>query len=350
MKLLFITRTYPPLIGGMEKFASDFYENYSKKKGDIDVLANSGGKKMMPFFFIKVIYFLVFYSRSYDVIHLYDAVLSPLTLIIKAFSRAKISFTVNGLDIVYSHFGYQKFIPFFLGKADKIFAISYHTMEQCTLRGIPKGKLEVIPVGFDFGAAEIFSDDKKSVIMSRFNVPENDTKLLITVGRLVKRKGHVWFIENVLKELPTHYLYLIAGDGPERDSIMETVRRLKLEKQVYLLGQISNEEKACLYQVAYRFVMPNISVENDQEGFGIVLLEAGHYGLPVIASNIEGIKDSVIDQKTGRLVNERDANGFLDGIVKFTTDRSSISAILESFFNWSRVIDEYYKEFEEMIS
>ena len=77
MKLLFITRTYPPLVGGMEKFASDFYVNY-RKKGEIDLFANSGGKKMIPFFFIKVAFILVFRSRNYDVIHLYDAISSPL--------------------------------------------------------------------------------------------------------------------------------------------------------------------------------------------------------------------------------------------------------------------------------
>src|SRR5258705_9458804 len=158
MKLLFITRTYPPLVGGMEKFASDFYENY-RRKGDIDLIANSGGKKMLPFLIIKVAFFLLLYSRKYEVIHIYDAVLSPLVLIIKSVSKAKVSFTVNGLDIVYSRFGYQKFMPFFLSKADKVFAISHYTMEQCALRGLPKEKLMVIPVGLDFNVVEIFSEE-----------------------------------------------------------------------------------------------------------------------------------------------------------------------------------------------
>ena len=347
MKLLFVTRTYPPLVGGMEKFAEGFYENLSAQ-GDIDLLANSGGKKMLPFFLIKLLFFLMLHAKEYDIVHIYDAVLSPLVLIIKAVSKAKISFTVNGLDIVYAKFGYQKFMPFFLKKADKVIAISHYTMEQCILRGIPEKKLTIIPVGINFNAVEFYSDKKKSEIMSRINIPQKDAKILLTVGRLVKRKGHTWFIEQVLKNLPNEYIYLIVGDGPERGSIVAISRKLDLTNRVYMLGHISDEEKNCLYQIADLFVMPNIRVENDQEGFGIVLLEAGQYGLPVVASNIEGIRDVVINNKTGRLVEEKDARGFIDAITVFNPDRLSITPSLISFFNWKDIAERYFNLFEKM--
>ena len=349
MKLLFITRAYPPQVGGMEKFASDFYENF-KKKGSIDLIANSGGKKMLPFFFIKALFFLVINSKKYNVIHIYDAVLSPLILIIKSFSNTKVSFTVNGLDIVYSRFGYQKFIPFFLRKADKIFAISQHTKEQCTLRGLPKEKVMVIPVGLNFDSDKMFSEEKISSIRSKFNIPITGNKILITVGRLVKRKGHAWFVEHVLKKLPHSYIYLIVGEGPERNLIADVARASNLTKQVYFLGRVSDEEKNCLYQIADLFVMPNIHVENDQEGFGIVLLEAGKYGLPVIASNIEGVRDVLINHVTGRLIKEKDAQGFVHEIMNFDPDRSNISSTLALYFNWDGVIKKYHNEFERMLS
>jgi len=347
MKLLFITRTYPPLIGGMEKFANDFYENY-RKHGEIFLLANSGGKRELALFFIKVVFFLVFRSRNYDIVHIYDAVLSPLVLIIKTFSKAKVSFTVNGLDVVYARFGYQRFMPFFLRKADKVFAISHYTMEQCALRGIPKERLAVIPVGIDFDNIKMFSEEEISTFLSKFKLNISGKKVLMTLGRLVKRKGHSWFIKHVLKNIPSHYIYIIAGDGPEHDSIIELVHRMDLMERVYLLGRISDKEKNCLYQIADMFVMPNIHVENDQEGFGIVLLEAGRYGLPVIASNIEGISDVVIDHQTGRLVEEKDAQFFAKEIMDFNPDRSSISSFLFSHFNWEGVVQQYYGEFQKM--
>lgn len=349
MKLLFIARAYPPISGGMQRFASDFYNNY-RKMGEIDLLANSGGNKMLPFFFIKVILILIFRSRSYDVIHIYDAVLSPLALIIKALSNSKVSFTVNGLDIVYSHFGYQKIIPFFLKKADRVFAISQYTMEQCELRGISKEKLTVIPIGINFDNLQNSPESIKSKCLSKFNVPRKGVKVLLTVGRLVKRKGHSWFIAHVFKKLPEHYIYLIAGIGQEQDRIAELIRELNLTHRVHLLGHVSDQEKNYLYQISDFFVMPNISVVGDQEGFGIVLLEAGSYGLPVIASNMEGIRDAVLDGKTGRLIQEKDAWGFIDAIINSDIDTSSLAQTVLANFNYTSIMRAYYSEFKKMIT
>lgn len=348
MKLLFITRTYPPLVGGMEKFASDFYKNY-RKQGEIDLFANSGGKKMLPYFFIKVIFLLISRSRIYDVVHIYDAVLSPLALVVKIFSKARVSFTVNGLDIVYGGYAYQRFMPFFLGKADKVFAISHYTMEQCKLRGIPEKKLEVIPIGIELDDVEIVSEDKKSALISKINIPIKDKTILLTVGRLVQRKGHTWFIEHVLTNLPEQYIYLIAGDGPEYDSISELTQRLDLTARVCLLGRVSDKEKNCLYQIADLFVMPNIHVENDQEGFGIVLLEAGCYGLPVIASNIEGIRDAVIEGQTGRLIDERNVQGFADAIINPRVNSATLRDAISLNFDWKKFSKRYQEEFKKMI-
>ena len=332
----------------MEKFASDFFNNY-RQVGEMDLLANPGGKKTMVLFLFRVMLALMVNSRKYDVIHLYDAVLFPLIPFIRFFSKAKISFTVNGLDIVYSSFGYQKIMPFFLSMADKVVAISRYTMEQCAARGIPPEKLMTIPIGVVFEAVRVCSDSERTALFSKFNIPSSG-KILITVGRLVKRKGHAWFIKNVFVNLPDGYAYLIAGVGPELKEITYLIHELSLGDRVYMLGQISEEDKNCLYQIADLFVMPNIRVKGDQEGFGIVVLEAGRYGLPVIATNIEGIRDVVIDQKTGRLIEEKDAESFVNEIMKFNPDRSSIAASLVSSFHWEGIVQRYHIEFEKMNS
>jgi glycosyltransferase involved in cell wall biosynthesis len=334
-------------VGGMEKFASDFHENY-RKQGEIELLANTGGKKNIPLFVVRVIFFLMFRSRNYDVIHIYDAVLSPLAFIVKIFSKAKVSYTVNGLDIVYTSFGYQKFMPFFLKKADRIFAISEYTMEQCTLRGIPADKITVIPVGINFDNFPAATQAQKSEIFSKFKIPTQGVKILLTVGRLVKRKGHAWFIANVLKKLPEDYIYVIAGAGPEQATIENLVRESNLSNRVSLLGRVTDDEKNCLYQISDVFIMPNIVVQNDQEGFGIVLLEAGRYGLPIIASDIEGIRDAVINQKTGRLIAEKDAQAFTDAILQPELDRSTLADAVAAHFDWKHIIQTYRKAFERM--
>lgn len=348
MKVLFITRTYPPLVGGMEKFASDFYNNY-RQIGEIDLLANSGGKKTFFLFLVRALFTLMLKSRKYSVIHLYDAVLFPLIPFIRLFSRAKISFTVNGLDIVYSSYGYQKVMPFFLNMADKVLAISKYTMMQCKERGISKEKLDAIPIGVTFARDEVCLESEKAKLFFKFGIPSGK-KILLTVGRLVKRKGHEWFIRNVFVNLADEYIYIIAGYGPEFQEINNVVQDLNLTGRVHILGEVSDHEKNCLYQISDLFIMPNIRVTGDQEGFGIVLLEAGQYGIPAIASNIEGIKDVIIDGKTGRLVEEGDAHGFIAAITSPGIDSSNIKSTLALNFDWKNISKRYSEEFQKLIS
>ena len=347
MKLLFIARTYPPLVGGMERFASDFYNNY-KKLGEIDLLANSGGAKTLIPFFFKVLFFLTKNATKYDVIHFSDAILSPAIPVIRIFSKARISFTVHGLDVVYSRFGYQYLIPFFLRKADKVFAVSNYTMEQCKHIGIPSNNLRVIPNCINVEDSPRCSQLEVEKFISKHNIKINAKVILLTVGRLIKRKGHAWFIENVFGKLPDHYIYMIAGLGPEQEQVEKIIRKFNLTDRVHLLGYISEEEKNCLYQISDLFIMPNISVEGDQEGFGIVALEAGSHGLPVIATDLEGIRDAIIEGKTGRLIKEKDVQAFLAATTSHGIDVSSIQESVVSNFNCATIIKRYISEFEKM--
>jgi phosphatidyl-myo-inositol dimannoside synthase len=349
MKVLFIARTYPPIIGGMQRFASDFYNNY-KKLGKIDLLANPGGNKNLIYFFFKTLIFLIVNSGRYDVIHFSDAILSPLVLAIRIFSNAKISFTVHGLDIVYTYFGYQKIIMPFLRKADRVFAVSQHTMEQCKTRGVSPEKLMVIPncMNFDREDNEDVSEIDGQKLFAKFNIDPRNKKILLTVGRLIKRKGHAWFLKNVFKQLPNNYIYLIAGLGPEYDTLKSIVNESTLAGRAYLLGHISDSEKQYLYQIADLFIMPNISVQGDQEGFGIVLLEAGSHGLPVIAANLEGIRDAVIDGKTGHLVNEKDVEGFQSAILDPNFNNQCVKNIVIGLFDCANIVKMYHNEFEKM--
>lgn len=349
MKILFIARTYAPFVGGMEKFASDFYSNL-QNYAHIQLLANTHGKRKIIQFFFKAAIYLMFNARKFEIIHFNDAVLAPLIMIIRIFSKAKISFTVHGLDIVYSKFCYQQLIIPFLRKADRIFPVSQYTMKQCLERQIPEHKLLVIPNGLVFSEIKGCSNEGKKTLSFKLSDTFKDQHILLSLGRLIKRKGHVWFIENVCVNLPDSYIYIIAGNGREFDHIAEVIRKRKLDKRIRLLGFVSEEEKACLFEMADLFIMPNIFDDNDQEGFGIVLLEAGSYSLPTIASNIEGIKDAIIDGVTGILIEEKNANGFIDGILHPNIDRHLIAPKLRAKYDWSEISQAYFHEFEQLIN
>lgn len=132
-----------------------------------------------------------------------------------------------------------------------------------------------------------------------------ETPILLTVGRLVPRKG----IDLMLQALPlilreTAVTYHIGGSGPDRARLEKMVQALGVQHAVRFLGRVPEDELPQLYANADLFVMPNreIQEEGSLEGFGIVFLEASASGLPVIAGRSGGAVEAVRDGITGLLV------------------------------------------------
>lgn len=348
MRILFIARTYPPLVGGMERFARDFYQ-FVGELTDMKLMANPQGKRRILIFFFKVMGHLICNARKYDLVHFNDAILAPLLPVIRLFSRAKITFTVHGLDIVFRKFGYQLLVIPFLRHADKIFPVSQYTKQQCLSRDIPEDRLQVIPNGLDFSSIEPCQDKILEKLTTKRCPTIGQKKILLSLGRLIPRKGHAWFIKNVFAKLPEDYFYLIAGDGVEFQTLNTLIQDARVEDRVCLLGYVTDQEKACLFQYADLFIMPNIRDQNDQEGFGIVLLEAGSYGLPSVAANIEGIRDAVIDGVSGRLVPEKDADAFITAITHPVQPGREITEKLRQKYDWHSISQLYFQAFESLV-
>jgi phosphatidylinositol alpha-1,6-mannosyltransferase len=103
-----------------------------------------------------------------------------------------------------------------------------------------------------------------------------------------------------------------------------------------------------LYRGADLFVMPNVPVANDMEGFGIVLLEAGQCGIPAIASRLEGIRDVITEGVNGHLVSPQDPGAFVGAIVQYRNRPEALDAAArrtrrhtKETFGWSAVADTY---------
>ena len=127
---------------------------------------------------------------------------------------------------------------------------------------------------------------------------------LMTAGRLQKRKGHDTVIKSIPELLKTfkNLKYTIAGSGEEADHLRQLAADLNVAQHVVFAGEVSNDELVALYHQCDVFVLANRTVGNDVEGFGIVLLEAQAAGKPVIAGRSGGTCDTMIDGKTGFLV------------------------------------------------
>jgi len=325
----------------MERYSHDFY-HAMKDRVRIDLLANGRGRRSLPLFLLRCIFCLLVNGRKYTHIHFGDAVLAPMACLAGRLSGGRISITVHALDIVFDNRLYQMIIPGCLRRLDKIVAVSGFVREQCLVRGVDGDKCCVIPNGIIFSGTSAPVPSLESVLEKyRIQIRPGQKKILFSVGRLIRRKGIAWFVENVMPGLAGEYLYLVAGRGPETETITRTIRRQGLQDRVYLLGRITEAEKRCLYQHATLFIMPNIRRPGDAEGFGIAVIEAAAAGLPAIASNIDGIPDALIDGVTGSLVPERDTRRFLAAITGARFDRDKVRELTRQTYDWDSLADEY---------
>lgn len=139
------------------------------------------------------------------------------------------------------------------------------------------GKCDVVPLGLDTKRLPSFD-----AVLPR-NTKNKQRYQLLFIGRLSAYKG-VGCLVSALQELHDAHLW-IAGDGEERVKIFAQVDELQLSDRVTMLGEIDDQEKWSLIKAADALVLPSI---NKNEAFGIVLMEAGFYGLPLVATRIKG--------------------------------------------------------------
>jgi glycosyltransferase involved in cell wall biosynthesis len=349
--LLFITRNYPPQVGGLENYSYNLINEFEKQGSTWKIFFSKSKIHLvwfLPYCFFKAL--LMIRKYHIDTLHLCDAFLSPLGLLLKFITGKNVTTSVHGLDITFPNWLYQAIIPKCVSHLDMVICVSRSTRDECATRGVPRQKCRVIPNGVtpsDFFLSKS-SREVRFILEKVFGTTFLDKKVLLTVGRLVKRKGVLWFVENVMPRLDKSYIYIVAGNGPEYRSILEKIDKHKLNQRVFLLGNVSDEMRNLLYNGSDIFILPNITVENDIEGFGIVAIEAGSCGLPVVASNIQGIRDAVLDGRTGCLVAERNVEGFLEAISTMNLRKSKVSSIVCNTFAWPNIIKRYRKLLENI--
>lgn len=150
--------------------------------------------------------------------------------------------------------------------------------------------------------------------MERRGVGQGPTRLL-TVGRLIEKKGIAYGIEAVarLKASGRHVRYTVAGDGELKAQLEQMISDLGLGAEIQLVGATSNEDVIGLLRDAHLFIAPSVTAENgDQEGIPNVLKEAMATGIPVVSTTHSGIPELVKDGVSGCLVPERDSAALAD--------------------------------------
>lgn len=343
-RFLFISRNYPPKVGGLEAYSYNLIKEFEKNHTVFKIVLTRSNIHLLWFLpYSLLLALFLTWKHSIGHVHLCDGVLSPVGVLLKFFSGARLSTSVHGLDITYRNPFYQLLIPRCVARFDKIICVSQSTLQECKRRGVPIRKCTVIPNGIH--PDEIYrpnsTNDLRGKLEKRIGVSLQDKTVLVTVGRLVKRKGVAWFVSQVMPRLDKSYCYLVVGNGPEYKRLKELCTSLELDRRVFLQGEVTKEDRNLIFNASDIFIMPNVTVSGDMEGFGIVAIEAGSCGLPVIAAKTQGVCDAVLDGKTGVLVAEKDAAGFLSAIKNIDLKRAEIRSVVNSTFSWSRIYQRY---------
>lgn len=191
--------------------------------------------------------------------------------------------------------------------ADAIVAANQFACDGLARIGIPAERIHKLTPGVNF---ERFRPrPRRADLIERYGLAGK--KVILTVARLVPRKGHKIVIQalpKVLAEVP-ELKYVIAGEGPEKDRLQAQARELGVQDAVIFAGDIAHDLICDFYNLCDVFVMANrLDAGGDVESFGMVFTEANAAGKPVIGGRSGGTGEAIIQGQTGFLVDPDSAD------------------------------------------
>jgi len=351
MKILLITMEWPPFKGGVGNYYFNLTNELVKQGIEMQVmiprakLENESQKPNLtvfacPFFYrffwpkwLKLYFEIKKTVKQFKPDLIWVGQILPVgeaVYLIKQNLKIPYFISTHGLDILtpQKNLRKDKILKKILNQAEFITANSEFTKKELLDLEIPEEKIEIV-----YPCPNIQNNQaiKKS----------DHQKTLLTVGRLVKRKGQEKVIEampKLLEKFPG-LTYLVIGEGPEKNNLEHKIKNLNLTNKVKILDNIINSELNEYYNEADIFVMPVENLEGDAEGFGIVYLEAGLFGLPVIGGSSGGAKEAILDNQTGLLVEPNNQQDLIKKIILLLEDPALAEKLGESAKN--RVLKEF---------
>ena len=200
-------------------------------------------------------------------------------------------------------------------------------------------KIKVVYPSVDFDT----SYDPVKLEAFRKKLGLQDEKIVITLGRLNKRKGQDLVIEAIAQLKKEYNLkYFIIGRGLEKKNLELLIDQHKLSKQVFIFDNIDDEDLIYFFKLAHYFVMPFRDGDQDIEGFGTVFLEAALCNLPIISGNSGGIKEMFNDPSQAILIPSDDLRVLIKAM-KFLLKNKSYSNINILFFDCGWTEEEHLR-------
>ncbi|MGH8119567.1 MAG: glycosyltransferase [Gammaproteobacteria bacterium] len=295
-------------------------------------------------------------KEKYDLMHAHWLIPQGLVCVLVNLLRARgnripVVCTSHGGDL-YALRGrpFPAIKNFVMKRLAHLCVVSRAMQATCIGYGMEPEKINVLPMGVDL----------RNIFRPAANTVRHAHRLLF-VGRLVEKKGvtHALDAMAILKKTIPGIELLVVGDGPELPALKQKITQLGLEDQnVTLAGSIRNVELPAIYSSAAVFVMPAVvDSHGDQEGFGLVLVEAMGCGCAVVASDLPPIHDIVQHGQNGLLTKPGDARDLADKILQLLQDRELCLRLaangresVRGRFDWETTATQYQKLFVELLA
>lgn len=374
MRLLMIAQDFPPDVGGIQTYGHMLASRFAARCEDFALVAPAHAnaahldttcaypvirvpvpRDTMRFSALPWLMKLTSSGR-FDTIfmnHWYAAAstqwLKRLGKVARIFSGAHAQEVINApVPTRALRHAYDRHRRAMLRTIDGFFPVSQYTRRALMDAGVPDDKITVVSNGADPTWIQQ-GDDSSAALESfrrRHGVP--DGPLLLTVARLVSRKGIDTVIDTMPRVVQTvpDAQYLVVGHGPEQEALDRRAQALGISDRVHFTGRVSEEDLRLAYKACDVFVMPAREVNGSVEGFGLVFLEANACAKPVIGATTGGIPDAIRDGETGLLVPPDAPDALCDAVTRLLTQPSlrrrlgeTGRAWVEGELTWDRAAD-----------
>lgn len=293
-----------------------------------------GYGKITIFKIIKSLFWLLV-SNKYDIIHIYGFRANILGRIIGRIAGCpRIVSGLRSTSIIDSQNKFYTIIAMFLDKLtfSLIKLCISNSRKACDFlikNGYPPYKFRVVYNGIDESCLNFTPDTS---LKEGFK----DRTIITCVANLSIWKGHKTLI-NALRAIKNKFDFkcLLAGNGPLKEELIGLVNKLGLADNIIFLGR--KEMVGGLLSISDIFVLPSIV-----EGLPVSIMEACLAHLPIIATNVGGISELVIDKETGILVPSSDVNGLAKAIEELLIDKEKRKKMGEGGYN--RIKNEFSLE------
>ncbi|MVZ62891.1 glycosyltransferase family 4 protein [Sphingobacterium humi] len=381
-EILFVSHKYPPATGGMEKQSYELIQGVSVLSKVHYLVYKKGKGSLLRFFWSlnKQILQLLKAHPGIQLIHFNDGLLAAVALFHRGYAHIKRAVTIHGLDVVFPLPYFQQHILPKFNRYDLIIAVSEATAQAAIARGIQPEKVQVINNGVDRQLAQ--QGLSRELLAQRYPVLQTGKPYMLTLGRPVKRKGFSWLLDKVWRDMPGDVLLLMVGPFQQRAPLSEkllqllprswrhllslflgypsdarAIRKLlrdpQLAPRLQHLGKVPLAELQALLAHASAFLMPNIEVPGDMEGFGLVCLEASLAGSLVLAARTEGICDAIRHQQNGLLLPSGDAQAWKAQLQQvfaapayYNQQRQAFQAYSAAHYSWEEMAQAYLVAFQ----